>query len=200
MVPNPKPPTPRLPRTEVRSRLLAAAGRVFAQKGFAAASVDDVARAAGMTKGAIYSNFASKDDLFLALLAEHVAGRLLAVHDLRLSRADGGRRIGDALMKAAVDDRDWELLFIEFWQRAMRDPGAREQFVTQRRELRQSIAAAIERQADELDYPLPVEPKDLATIVLALSNGLAIEHLADPDDVPARLFGDVLAALLEPGG
>jgi AcrR family transcriptional regulator len=181
---------PRPARDEVRARLLGAAGSVFAQKGFAAASVEGVARAAGLTKGAIYSNFRSKDDLFFALLAEHVAERLV---NLELG---SGREIGDALMGAAIDDRQWQLLFIEFWQRAMRDPAAREQFVTHRRELRASIARAIEERAAEASYKLPLPAKDLATIVIALSNGLAIEHLPDPEDVPARLFGDVLQLLV----
>jgi AcrR family transcriptional regulator len=177
-------------RVEVRERLLSAAGSVFAQRGFAAASVDDVAREAGLTKGAVYSNFASKDELFFALLGEHVAERL---GNLDLA---GGHEIGDALMNAAIDDRDWQLLFLEFWQRAMRDPAARAQFVKHRRELRRSIADAIEKRAREAGYDLPLPAKDLATIVLALSNGLAIEHMPDPGDVPPRLFGEVLAALL----
>ena len=186
-------------REEVRTRLLAAAGRVFAQRGFTAASVDDVARAAGLTKGAVYSNFDSKDELFFALLGEHVAQRLTVFAGLRLDSADadtGAHEIGDAMMRAAVDDQDWQLLFIEFWQRAMRDPDAREEFVLHRRELRAAIAGAIERRAADLGYPLTMPPEDLATVVLALSNGLAIEHLADPDGVPTRLFGDVLASVL----
>jgi AcrR family transcriptional regulator len=187
---------PRRPsREEVRTRLLDAAGTVFAQKGFAAASVEDVASAAGLTKGAVYSNFASKDDLFFALLAEHVARRLLTIED-DLRPEGGPQQIGDALMRAVADQREWHLLFIEFWQRAMRDPGARAEFVKHRRRLRSEIAAAIERRAAELEYELPIPPKDLATIVLALSNGLAIEHLPDPEDVPARLFGEVLESLL----
>jgi AcrR family transcriptional regulator len=177
-------------RQEVRDRLLEAAGTVFAQKGFAAASVEDVARQAGLTKGAIYSNFASKDELFFALLGDHVARRL---ENLNLA---GGREIGDALMSAAIDDRDWQLLFIEFWQRAVRDPEARRQFVRHRRELRRSIADAIEKRARAAGYELPLPAKDLATIVLALSNGLAIEHMPDPADVPPGLFGEVLASLL----
>jgi AcrR family transcriptional regulator len=163
---------------------------VFAQRGFAAASVDDVARAAGLTKGAVYSNFEGKDDLFFALLGDHVAQRIVKV-DL-----ESGRQIGDALMQAAIEDREWQLLFIEFWQRAMRDPAARKQFVVHRREVRAAIADAIERRADEAGYALPMPPGDLATVVLALSNGLAIEHMPDPEAVPKRLFGEVLERLL----
>jgi AcrR family transcriptional regulator len=185
----------RPPRTEVRERLLAAASRVFADKGFAAASVEDVARAAGLTKGAIYSNFASKDELFFELLGEQVARRVLTFEAIEAPPA-GAREVGDALMKAVVEEQDWQMLFIEFWQRAMRDPAARKQFVAHRREVRRAIAEAIEARATELGRPLPMPAKDLATVVLALSNGLAIEHLPDPGEAPARLFGDALEALL----
>jgi hypothetical protein len=94
-------------------------------------------------------------------------------------------------MQAAIDDDEWQLLFLEFWQRAMRDPDARAQFVRHRRDLRDAIAMAIEKRG----VALPMPARDLATVFLALSNGLAIEHLPDPDQVPKRLFGDVLAAL-----
>ena len=56
-------------REVVRRRLLDAALQVFAEQGFASASLDQVAEAAGLTKGAIYSNFAGKDDLFFAMMA-----------------------------------------------------------------------------------------------------------------------------------
>lgn len=189
----------RPPRSEVRSRLLAAAAGVFASRGYAAASVEDVARAAGLTKGAVYSNFAGKDDLFFSMLGEQVAARLVSVAALPLDAAspeDGARRIGAALMRSVVEEQEWQLLFLEFWQRAMRDPSARSRFVEHRRALRDAIASAISSRAAELGHELPMPARDLATVVLALSNGLAIEHLPDPDEVPVELFGDVLAALL----
>ena len=54
-------------RQLTREHLLAAAAQVFAERGFYGATLDEVARVAGFTKGAVYSNFDSKDDLFLAL-------------------------------------------------------------------------------------------------------------------------------------
>src|SRR4051794_38058500 len=81
--PGATPPTPpRVPRPrkdQVRARVLQAAGEVFAERGFAAASLDQVAAAAGFTKGAVYSNFGSKDELFLALMTDEVARRVEVV-------------------------------------------------------------------------------------------------------------------------
>src|SRR4029453_6308711 len=69
-------------RQQTRARLLEAAGQVFARRGFHAATLDEVAEAAGYTKGAVYANFANKDGLFLALLDQRVAAQLQQVEAL----------------------------------------------------------------------------------------------------------------------
>ena len=189
---------PRPRRDEVRSRILVAAARVFAKRGFSVATIDEVAAAAGFTKGAVYSNFASKDELFLALMDAEVSARV-ALAQRVLAQAPTSRQaaaeIGDWLAQAAIDQPDWQLLFLEFWLRAIREPAVREQFVAHRRALRASIAEAI-RQASASDQSTSTWSADEQTvIVLALSNGLAIESLADPTGVPDGLFGRVLARL-----
>ncbi len=187
-------------RDEVRARVLAAAASVFAQHGFAAASIDQVAAAAGFTKGAVYSNFATKDELFLALMDAQVLARVKLVQQV-LANATGSEQaaveIGDQLARASTDQPDWQLLFLEFWQRAIREPALREQFIAHRRALRNSITQAIQQ-------ALPAEPprtgcsaEDLTVLALALSNGLAIETLADPAGVPDGLFGRALATLID---
>src|SRR2546421_12569390 len=69
-------------RALTRARLLDAAKRVFARRGFHGASLDEIAREAGATTGAIYSNFAGKEDLFLALFEEHVASQVRKYREL----------------------------------------------------------------------------------------------------------------------
>lgn len=199
--PSDEPPSrrPRPKRAEVRRRLLDAAGTVFARRGVGAASVDEVARAAGLTKGAIYSNFGSKDELFLALLADRIAARLDVVGELppaEAPAADWLRRLGDILTRVSDSEPEWQMLFLEFWLGAMRDPETRAAFVTERRRLRALIADAVEQRASELGVRLPMPPAQVATALLALSNGLAIERLPDPDAVPADTFGALLAAMV----
>jgi AcrR family transcriptional regulator len=185
-------------RQEVRRRLLDAAAEVFAAQGYDGSSVEDIARRAGLTKGAVYSNFESKEALFFELLEEHISGRIALIEAFPAKDApvaDWVRAIGDGLMTAITEHPDWHLLFIEFWQRAMRDPDARERFIAQRRHLRRLISAAIRERSTELHLRPPLDPDDLATIVLALSNGLAIEYLLDPKAVPRSLFGEALLGL-----
>ena len=73
---SPKPSIRDEQRALTRARLLDAARRVFARRGFHAASLEEIAQEAGATTGAIYSNFAGKEDLFLALFEDHVASQI----------------------------------------------------------------------------------------------------------------------------
>lgn len=194
---------PRPPRAQTRSRVLAAAGDVFAARGFAHASLDDVAVAAGLTKGAVYSNFGSKDELILALMDDRVSARIAAAAAAFAGaggRAAGVRDAGAKLIAAVHADADWQKLFVEYWSRAMRDATVRDALVERRRELRGAITRALERGAAEhgIVFTLPVE--QVAVTLLALSNGLAIEGLLDDDAVPPELFGRLLAGLVAPGG
>lgn len=186
----------------MRARILASAAAVFARQGFAGATIDDVAAAAGFTKGAVYSNFTNKDELFLALMDAQVQARVdlvagvltdVQLHGTALS-SQTLRTIGDQLARATSAEPDWHLLFLEFWQRAMREPVVREQFIAHRRALRAAIAE-VARGA----LPAGAEwlPDEAAVLVLALSNGLAIETLADSADIAPELFGRALAALAD---
>src|SRR5271165_2504223 len=87
-------------RAQTRARVLKAAGEVFAERGYDRASLDDVAAAAGLTKGAVYSSFASKDELFYALMRERIGERLDLVAEAverQASVGDIARDAGGAL-------------------------------------------------------------------------------------------------------
>jgi AcrR family transcriptional regulator len=196
---SPPPRQRRLPREETRRRLLAAAADVFASRGYEATSLEEVAAAAGFSTGAVYSNFESKQELLIALMREQIEQRVRLVRDSEVSRgtiAEGAGRAGGELAELLVRQPEWHLLFIEFWVRAVRDQALRAALAEQRRPMRALIAELIEEQAAELDVRLPAPAEHLAVIVLALSNGLAIEHLTDPDDVSPALFATAFELLL----
>ena len=187
----------RPPRSEVRRQVLDAALTVFAQQGFDGASMDDVAAAAGFTKGALYSNFVGKDELFLALMDQQVTRRIELIGDLLTSDAISPFRIGHALTEAALNDRDWQLLFLEYWARAVRDPTIRERFLADRRKLRQHITDVAQRLLDEVGRSSNMPVEQLTIVLLALSNGLAVEGLIDPADVPGDIFASILTTLTD---
>jgi AcrR family transcriptional regulator len=186
-------------RAHTRARLLRAASKVFAERGYDRASLDDVAAAAGLTKGAVYSSFASKDELFYALMAERIGERLALIAEAvdrqntpETMTADAGSQLVGLISSQA----EWHLLFIEFWARAVRDPRLREEFARHRRAAREVIARFLEQQAAQVGVDLPATADQLAVAVLALSNGIAIEHLADPENIDPSTFGVILSLLL----
>jgi len=183
----------------MRARLLDAAAHVFAQRGFSEATLDDVADAAGFSKGAVYSNFKSKDELFYALMTNRINERVHTATDGIAQHTAAGEQaveVGRRLTEKLAQQPDWHLLFIEFWSRAVRDPQLREEFARHRRPVRAPIAELIQNAAADLNVELPVPAEQLAIAVLALSNGLAIESLADPEAVPPELFGTILNLML----
>jgi AcrR family transcriptional regulator len=182
----------------VRTRVLQAAAEVFAERGFSGASLDQVAASAGFTKGAVYSNFASKDELFLALMTDQVARRVAAVEAALEQTTDLPGALAAVGAELSRREATWQLLFLEFWQRAVRDPDVRRAFVASRRDLRARIAEVVDRFL--ADHPVRTgwDAGSLTVVLLALSNGLAVEALPDPDAVPDGLLTRVLADLVDP--
>lgn len=165
---------------------------VFAAMGFAGASIDAIAEAAGFTKGAVYSNFGSKDDLFFALLDDQIERRRVLVEEV-LDAGDGTPdQFGQLLMEQMRANRSWQLLFTEYWLRAVRDPAVHRRFLEHRRALRENIEAVIRERWSGVNS----DPAELAMLVLALNNGLSIEEFSDPGSVPPDLFGHTLQALI----
>ena len=182
-----------------RARVLEAAARVFARQGFHGASVHEIAREAGATTGAIYSNFAGKEDLYLAVFEEHVATQIREYTE----RFGGGHDIdersragADYWMAQLRDDPEFFPLYMEFWAHAMRDPELRPRFAARFAAFRETFAKLIEEGAREVGIESPPGFAQHMGIVLnALGNGLALEKLTDPDAVPDELLGDTIALI-----
>jgi AcrR family transcriptional regulator len=186
-------------RSETRRRVLDAAAEVFAARGIASSSVSDIAQAAGLTKGAVYSNFGSKDELVLTLMEEHVLDRLhnaLAAFDAAEDVGLAVHDLGASLVDAIHADLTWQHLLFEYCGLARRDPALRAALAERRREGRTAVARAIERIAAARGVELPMPAADLAVAMLAISNGLALETGMDADGVPDDLFPRLIALII----
>ncbi|CNF93687.1 Putative TetR-family regulatory protein [Mycobacterium tuberculosis] len=201
-------PRPRRDRREqTRTALLAAAERLWAERGIHGASLDDIAAAAGLTKGAVYSNFAGKTDLLLALMERITSDRTgpEVCDELRAAEQDAARAA--ALTgrpprhgTAGGDDRPRRLalLLVEFWLYGMRDYAAGWRIADWYAERRDRLARELEpadgtaptaadgtRDGAGADH---IAPADRAALTMALDFGLAFQHLLDPARVPADLY------------
>jgi AcrR family transcriptional regulator len=188
----PRPKRARRPkREEVRERLLAAAPHVFAHRGYAEATLEEIAAEAGFSKGAVYSNFASKEEVFFALLQEHVGARIERVGAAAAGAEtlqEAGAAAGRAGAEVVDEEADWQLLFLEFVTRAARRPVLRTELARQRTELREQIATEAKEPLTALGPRPALSAAQLANVMLALSNGLAIEQLIQPEGLDPDLF------------
>lgn len=199
--PSPRPSLRDEQKALTRRRLIDAAEAVFARSGFHGASVEEIAREAGATTGALYSNFAGKEDLFLALFEERIA---TDVDDYSQIVAAGttleeqARQAGDHWMKILRERPAYFPLLIEFWAYAVRIPRLRERLGERFAALRSATARLVLEGAGQIGLPPNAEAGELVgTVINALGNGLALEKLADPDAVPDALFGDILVLILQ---
>jgi AcrR family transcriptional regulator len=184
-----------------RHRLLDGAEAVFARNGFHGASVEGIAREAGATTGALYSNFAGKEDLFFALFEERVAADVRDYSQIAAAGAtveEQARGTADHWMAILRERPDYFPLFIEFWAYAIREPQLRERLAEQFVALRSASARLFLEGAGQQGVALNAEAGELVGILInALGNGLALEKLADPDAVPDPLFGDMLVLIFQ---
>jgi AcrR family transcriptional regulator len=183
-------------REETRTRIVESAARTFARRGYHGASLDEIARGAGYTKGALYYNFKSKEDLFLALLDEHIEERLnlLAAIEAQTDPPEARLRAGAGRVVSSLEsDRDWSLLFFEFAAYAAREPRFRRKFAARLRPVRAAMGETIRALSAGSELALP--PERIALGVNALVDGIAMNRLIDPAAAPDTLLGEILAVL-----
>ena len=190
--------TPERRRELTRTALVDAAAEVFARRGFHGASLDEIAETAGFTRGAIYKNFGSKDELFYAV-GERQNELTLQAFDAQFS---GGRDAMFDVPKLAAmwqqsvwgGDVDFLALELEFQLYAIRNPEVRERWVTQRRKNLAMIARFIEDHAEAAGVSLKVPADTLASILLNASDGMRMAVQIDPAE--GNLYEKFLEMLL----
>jgi AcrR family transcriptional regulator len=186
-------------RQQTREELVAAAEVCFVSQGFHASSVDQVAERAGYTKGAVYSNFAAKEDLFFAVYERRVEQVLTEV--VPGLRQAGAERAFDELAAGALHRRDpddgWRAVFFEFWAHVVRHPELRERFAAIHTRFLEPLAGAVQQLAEDRGLALPsdVTASQVAVAWYAMEVGLNLERLTQPETVDralARRMGRLL--------
>ena len=197
----PAKPTRDEKKARTRRRLLDAAAEVFAHRGFAATSLDEVAEVAGFSKGAVYSNFAGKEDLFLSVLDEHVTRQMLDIRgeiDVTLTAGEQVMEAGQRFMDLFQRERAWYLLSFEFLVYAARNPEFQVEFAARQRAQRAAVVAMLEENSAAMEIPMSLPPERMAVALEALANGIAFAKLADEQGVPDDLVGELFAVLVLP--
>ncbi len=192
-------------RQRTRERLLDAAAAVFRRLGYDGASLEEIAETAGYTKGAIYSNFDTKADLFKALVDRHLEAEL-AVQ----ARQFAGKSLeqvidefDDVFERQVKGDPRWIALEIEFALAGMRDPGVRRRLVEGSEDIRIRSGASIDCLLAKSNRTAAFTGRELNVLFNAIATGLALQQMLEPETVDSGLFvraARTLAGIGETGG
>lgn len=189
----------RAERRDARQALLDAAAEVFVARGYGDATVDEIAAAAGYSKGAVYWHFDGKDDLFFTLLEERVdrpmreSMELLASAPPDRDMAPEATRMFGELFGGA---REVLILDHEYWSLAVRDSRLRARYAKRQREMRDTFARALTARAEHLGTPeVAGNAEEVATLLLSIARGLGREKLISPGDVPDHMLGEAYATI-----
>jgi AcrR family transcriptional regulator len=185
-------------RDETRVRLFDAAAEVFADRGVGAATVEQIASAAGFTRGAFYSNFETKEDLLIAMLEDHVQRSI--THNLELlaqypdtlsfveAMRDNSGREHDPLHHSP-------LLQIELILHVARTPEHRPALAERLRTMRTLIGEIVVKTLRAAGVEREIDVQQVGALLLAIEDGFRLHRLIDPASTPPEAFLDAVRGL-----
>jgi len=184
-------------QAQTRERLLAAAERVFARHGYGGASIDLISAEAGYSKGAIYSNFESKEEVFLELARVHMER---AMADLEQTLDVAPEKLSAALsqwLAAYQTDNDCLLLVTELQLQARRNPGFAARYYSLQDQQTRSLANSLKRFLKSAGAPMPMNAIDLAGALIAVAHGLSLQRPQSESDAPGRVIKTLMKLLTQ---
>ena len=184
-------------RENTRARLLAAAEEVFAAKGLRRVTVDDLVNAAGFTRGAFYSNFASIEEVFVAVFRELSEAMIDTVRTVVDETPEEEFSIGLILERSRPIGQRWHVIQTEFTLLALRSEDARATFLEHHDLFEDQMIALIRDVLDRLGREPTIGIKQLSETAIALyQHALTQEGLGMTTLDFAQLTGTVLPQVL----
>jgi AcrR family transcriptional regulator len=187
-------------QAETRERLLAAAARVIDRYGFRGASIDLITAEAGYSKGAIYSNFESKEAVFLELLRVYMERDTAAFERILDLNPDELFAAVAHWLETMDTKTDCPLLVTELQLQARRSPAFAERYYVLQEQQIHTIGQILKRYFDVASATLPMDADDMARCVTALAHGLSLQGIRTKPGMPnpaGRLIDDMLKRLMQ---
>lgn len=184
---------------ETRQLILDAAYAVFARRGYGGAAVDEILAEAGLSKGAFYHHFPSKEAVFQALLAERArrcTEAMAAAVVTGASVADNVRNVLRAGWNILTADPTWANIQMEFWVQATREDCARQAMSDSLHQCRQFLTEAIARAQEEGVIRAQLDPEAAARLMIAVSDGVLVQWQIQPDEVRLDSLIDSMADMI----
>lgn len=184
---------------QTRDRLVEVAAEMFLEIGYAGTSLDKVAVAAGFSKGAVYSNFAGKEELCMAVLDTIHAEKIRLIGEVFAEDTPIEARLQSFVewSRTGLGEPQWTTLEVEFAAVARHNPWVATELVKRHREVRRLIAQLISATTREAGLETTIEVDHVATALLALGAGLGALRALDPK-IEVDVFGEVLVGLVRP--
>jgi AcrR family transcriptional regulator len=189
--------TRREKQQRTRKSLLKAASEIFCRRGLDGTSVDEVAQAAGYTKGAFYANFKSKEELFLVMLDERFSEELERLDGLLA----GTHEPQEEAATAAADfihfatDQEWQRLSFQFLAYAARNEEFRQELATRQQAMRERMAKVFERWKAGFGVAPPLPIEDITAMTFFMADGFLTGRIIEPD-LPEELYTTMVGIFL----
>jgi AcrR family transcriptional regulator len=187
-------------RQRTRSALLESAESEFSEHGYHGATLREIADSAGVSTGALYYNFTTKEELFLALLEVRMEERIREIQDAFAAEQSGETPV----TRSALDyiqnlkrNRDWITLFFEFVAHAGRQPEFRARFAELFKRFWRALAEIIEERTGAHGIALPLPPQQVAIAIDLTGIGFMLPQIIYSDAVPDDLLSRTLAYMLQ---
>ncbi len=171
---------------ETQSRILQSASDLFSRNGYDATGVAEICQAAGVSKGAFYHHFPTKQSVFVALLEEWLAGLDAQMQVLMAQAGDVPRGLVamTSITREVFEQARGQLpMFLEFWRESSHDPLVWQATIAPYRRYTDLFAGLIQRGVQEGSLR-EVNPQSAARVVVALALGLILQGVMDPDGAP----------------
>ena len=184
-------------KERTRENLLDAAAQVFAAHGYGAASVNEIARTAGVSVGALYTHFESKQELFVALMDRRRIAEVAAAEEHLAEGLPSALAAFDRQVADTADDDRAALLGAEAWLYAVRDAAFGADLAAHTARLRADLVPLIRAERERREARWSLSDEELATVALSLFTGLVQHRRLERGSVATDLYGRTLTALLD---
>ena len=181
-------------KAETRAALLGSAAKLFCRDGLQGTSVEAIAEDAGYTKGAFYSSFASKEELFLVMLDDRFAEQLDRLDGILAGErepAEEARVAADEFIQSLRGEDEWRRLYFEFIAYAARNDGFGAELAERHRRMRARLADIVGGWAANFPDESPLPIPDIAAMIDFMADGYLLDQLIDPD-LDERLYTSMM--------
>ena len=191
-------------KKDKKNRIIEAAAQIFAQKGYAGASVADIALKAGIGKGTIYEYFKSKEDLFFAVFEWFIwqtdAVAKVGISALGGSAAERLKALSDSIVGMWDEIEDAFILTMEFWAASsssqLRDR-IKEAFRNLYKKFRGTVVSLIKDGIDRGEFRPDVKPEPIAAALVGTWDALFLQAWFEENFDPAKTAEEFLKVLIQ---